>query len=390
MTCTWRGVVALVLLFVNTGCADKDATCNLEGATCHRPRASLLQKDFRHEQKSKLAQEQEPGQFDAACSEGTTAQDRCWYLSKLGESCSAACCRYGRSVSYVLADPEAPLIPKLVGHIPSAKQEAWAAFECYAPSEDRYHTANSNAAKHILDGDHSIGSWSHEACALSCPCGGAADASSCVPTDSAQTAEPAASQPASSNPWPVEPVQTAAPAPTDPADIRKLCSWEQRPECSKQFEYKGVEYTGCATVDNPTPWCSLNRKHQGEWTACARVCTTVATPAPTKVATTPAPVLPEDPCATEPGSDEIGGTASLDEAGYKITTATDSHLNMKRFICRTVAKIGCKVADLAPLLAFVPYELSTQMSYQHLQGELTVVCHSRGKWVVPLVEISDA
>jgi len=387
-------------VLIRTGFANQESHCNLDGATCERPTASLLQKVFRHEQKSKVAQEQEPVptevEVTVTCDPstgGVAGQNRCWYLSELGESCFATCSRYGRGFMYALADSEAPLTPKLVGHVLSAKQEAWAAFECYAPTEDRYHTANPNAAKHIMDST-TIGTWSHGDCKLACPCGGfigknatgvtgvvdatrnptARPAQPAQPAQHAQPAQPAAKQPAL--------------APTDPAEPLKRCSWEQGPECSKLFEYKGIEYTGCATVDNPTPWCSLDRKHKGEWTTCSRVCTDLVTVPPTTVTTTLA--TPEDPCQrlqsdmTEIDNDKIGNSATLDEAGYKLTVERESPVNMKRYICRVVAEIGCKVASLAPLLAFVPYEIASQTSYQHLQSELTVLCHARDAWVVPV------
>lgn len=387
MTRTTRDLVAAVLVLTYTGSANQESHCkNLDGAICERPIASLLQKDFRYEQRNKLAQEQEPVEVEETVScehttGGIAGQNRCWYLSEMGESCLATCSRYGRGFMWALADSEAPLTPKLVGHIPSAKQEPWVAFECYAPSEDRYHTANANSAKHI-DDSTTIGTWSHADCKLACPCGvpvkvdikdgkeitpgviGVVDATRSPP------AQPAPNQPAL--------------APSGVTEDLQRCSWERKPECPQLFEYKGIEYSGCATVDNPTPWCSLDRKHKGEWVTCERVCTELA-PAPSTTVTTTAAIV-ESPChrlASEIANDSIGYSATLDEAGYKLTVAHENPLNMKRFVCRVVAKIGCRVSSLASLMAFVPYELASKTSYQHLQSELTVLCHARDAWVVP-------
>merc|ERR1719487_2765791 len=95
------------------------------------------------------------------------AQDTCWHLSKLGESCASTCERFNETFFFVLADRLNPVIPTLVGHEPNVKQEPWAALECYAPPEDRYHTANENATKHF-EGD--LGAFSKPECKLACPC----------------------------------------------------------------------------------------------------------------------------------------------------------------------------------------------------------------------------
>lgn len=77
---------------------------------------------------------------------------------------------------------------------------------------------------------------------------------------------------------------------------------------------------------------------------------------------------------------------TLDEAGYKISASANSPINMKRFVCRVVGKLECRVTDLASLMAFVPYYSGsiTEQTYQHLESELTTLCHAGGKWVVPL------
>jgi hypothetical protein len=79
--------------------------------------------------------------------------------------------------------------------------------------------------------------------------------------------------------------------------------------------------------------------------------------------------------------------APLDQEGYQIC-ALDEHspINMKRFICRVVDKIGCQVVDYAALIGFVPYYSGavSEQSYGHLVGELQLLCHTGGKWVTPL------
>jgi len=173
------------------------------------------------------------------------------------------------------------------------------------------------------------------------------------------------------------------------------CAWEQTPECSKSFQYKGIDYTGCAIVDHPTPWCSIDRVHKGAWKRCTRVCTSQIAPVTTAVpvtaiSVTAGPTLApsDDPCARHPEAenDALGATVTLDEAGYVIAAAAESPVNMKRFVCRTISKIGCRVSELSALMAFVPYYsgLVGHQTYGRLEAELTTLCHIGGKWVVPL------
>jgi hypothetical protein len=92
----------------------------------------------------------------------------------MGEACEDTCTKYHRDFSYVVADMNDPVTPHLVGHIPKQKQEPWTALECYVPSEDRYHTANANSAKHFVDesgnADNHVGTFTNENCKLACPC----------------------------------------------------------------------------------------------------------------------------------------------------------------------------------------------------------------------------
>jgi hypothetical protein len=58
---------------------------------------------------------------------------------------------------------------------------------------------------------------------------------------------------------------------------------------------------------------------------------------------------------------------------------------MKRFICRTVESINCKVEDYMSLMGFVPYYSGAEshQSFERLKHELQVICHTGGKWVTP-------
>jgi len=98
------------------------------------------------------------------------------------------------------------------------------------------------------------------------------------------------------------------------------------------------------------------------------------------------PVTPtEDPCTRHPEAenDLIGASVTLDDAGYKIAARADSPINMKRFICRVIDKMDCKVNDLQALMGFVPYYSGTDstQSYARLESELATLCHAGGKWV---------
>lgn len=97
-----------------------------------------------------------------------------------------------------------------------------------------------------------------------------------------------------------------------------------------------------------------------------------------------------DPCGrlpdTEGENDHIGASAALDEMGYKIVAAQDSPINMKRFICRVVAKLDCQVTDYASLMDYSPNHagLANRANYQHLEDELSLLCYSaETSWLSP-------
>lgn len=67
---------------------------------------------------------------------------------------------------------------------------------------------------------------------------------------------------------------------------------------------------------------------------------------------------------------------------------TDSPINMKRFICKVVDKIDCKIVDLAGLMGFIPYYSghhpeNPKQSYAALEIELMTKCHMGGQWIEP-------
>lgn len=490
-------VVALALHSADASNEDvacaSDAFADVRCATSTS--AALLQTGFKHTH----TQEQAPPTYDCT---GADQQGRCWFLSELGETCMSTCARQGRSFSYAIADPERPLMPTLVNHQPKLKQEAWAALECYVPGEDRYHTANENAARHF---SNDIGNWSHESCKLACPCGevgsdrcvwkqaagcvsqfmfrgveysGCAtvdpehetpwcqhqyqhtdkddanlvkDWSSCTytcedevparpvvpveptrpivpvePTRPSQDAEcgwsPAPScvnefnyegnqyvgctgadhdkkwcsnsdpylgswdyctYTCTQKPNPVVPVVPVVPiVPVMPVDQSEECTWQPALGCSATFQYKGADYTGCTDMDHPAPWCSRDRVHTEAWYTCTRVCQRPVAPVPVPQ---PTPTGEDTICARHPEveKDSIGNAATLDEVGYHITASAESPINMKRFVCRVVAKIGCKVTDQASLLGFVPFYsgIVAHQTYRNLEYELTTLCHAGGRWV---------
>lgn len=407
----------------------------------------------------------------------------------------------------------------------SGKMQPWAALECYVESEDHWHPANEDAAKNYFG---NVGAWTNAKCRLACPCGDAEAASckwrqppACAPefewngvlytgctsvdhdrpwcqhhhqhTDKDEphpddwsnclySCGPDTGNYAVEDGCEWTPASTCAPefdyegthyvgctatdhhtpwcSNADPyagswshcsygcnytasetlqspgisnttetvnklnnesAKDDMLCYWQPTPECSRSFSYKGVDYLGCTYEDHPTPWCSLDRVHRGFFSLCTRVCNSsasgtvkvvtttttttttttrtttttttemsttmadVATDAPTAAAARP--TVQEKPCDRHPEAenDAIGQAATLDEAGYQVTAAEDSPINMKRFICRVVDKIDCEVNDLPSLYGFVPHYSGTvsHQTYQHLEAELKIICHSGGKWIEP-------
>jgi len=468
-------VILSVSAYADTAaCDNKDAVCESNAAP-----ASLLQKAFHSDGKANIAQ-------DPLCT-GIMAQGRCWYLGEVGETCISTCARNGMGFSYVVADLGMPITPRLVGHEPAIKQQPWAALECYVPGEDRFHTANRNAAKHTDD----IGYWSELTCALACPCSGRADVNTdsgcswkqppacaanfiykgaaytgCAPADSEHSQpwcqhqytdsvgvgwsyceyscgdtplNPPAPQEGGCDwvvasgcvqefdyqgahyvgctaadhdtPWcsNTDPYtgswnhcvytcsngngQVVAEANQKAFEDDELCYWQPSAECSRSFEYKSVQYTGCVAIDHPTPWCSRDPVHKGSWTTCTRVCSRAGPAVPSPVPVAPSPAITpqfgvEEPCYRNPQAqnDVIGATVTLDEAGYKIAASAGSPINMKRFICRVSSKIGCRVTDLSSLMAFVPYysgAVSSQ-TYNRLETELATLCHTGGQWLTPL------
>jgi hypothetical protein len=94
------------------------------------------------------------------------------------------------------------------------------------------------------------------------------------------------------------------------------------------------------------------------------------------------------PCArdADPQKDSFGDTAALDEAGYQSVAKLSSPTNMKRFMCRVVEKIYCKVNNAESLAAFVPYygSVAKGETYAHLEQELLEICQAQDKWASPL------
>jgi hypothetical protein len=173
--------------------------------------------------------------------DGLEAEGRKWYMSGVGSNCKDTCAAKGLKYSWA-APPAGTLItPRLLGHEPKVKQGPWAFVECYLPEEDRLiassldawgvpnKTQSSDVAK--------AATWSHAGCQLACPC---------------------ATVTASSN---------------------ATCRWEQPPACAPEFEWKGVLYSGCPTVDHHGPWCQHHHHHTnreaGEdvaWSDCIHTC----------------------------------------------------------------------------------------------------------------------
>jgi len=212
-------VVALATQAAYASNGQGDLTCNLDdqGSCAQATAASLLQKTRQRNNKIIFTQEPLPQSgdnlYDTTCA-GMQALGRCWFLSELGKSCATTCQKQNRSFSFVLPDPDEPVTPQLLGHEPVTKNDAWGAIECYVPSEDRYHTANRNSARHVED----IATWKHENCKLACPCGG--------------------------------------------FEVDK-CSWTAPQACAPEFMWKGIKYSGCATADteHDRPWCQHNFEH---------------------------------------------------------------------------------------------------------------------------------
>jgi hypothetical protein len=267
-----------------------------------------------------FSQEQQPASekdlYNAPCN-GTRAQGRCWFLGELGENCATTCERQGRSFSFVISDPKHPVTPQLVKHTPKVKNGPWAALECYVPSEDRYHTANENAARHLDEGTET---WRDDNCKLACPCGGSAEdecswkaPQACAPEfmfKGVKYVGCATVDTKHEKPWcqhnfeevdkksgqdwsycsldcsPDEPSKPELPEPSPPVDSvpqkdqptvpnEDNCEWTPAAGCAKEFDYKGVTYTGCTMQDYPTPWCSLDEIHDGAFATCTRVCSSV-------------------------------------------------------------------------------------------------------------------
>jgi len=107
---------------------------------------------------------------------GLSAHDRCWYLGEAGKSCKATCESNGVQHSWMVASPDSPMVPQLLGRSPSTKQFSWSRTECYVAQGDRYHTAKNVADSNARDsGDP--GDWVESVCRLACPCSGGQAAS---------------------------------------------------------------------------------------------------------------------------------------------------------------------------------------------------------------------
>lgn len=412
-------------------------------------------------------------------------------MSELGKSCSTTCQKQNRSFSFVLPDDDETVTPKVLGHDPVTQSGPFGALECYVPSEDRYHTANRNSAKHHDAED--IATWKHENCKLACPCGrvGVNDgnpayegAPETVPVaveepvprkeeDPVGQAAPRMVKTTTQEPGlPGFPTAVEEQAPVPPASPRVVpqkgdecksipadscvaefnykglhyigclmsdlgtawcstaeqyngswkqcintcadkaqqkadvprCTWQPSPRCSAAYRYKGVEYTGCITQDFPTPWCSIDRVHDGSWEICKKLCSAASGSVaviPGQAAVESAPSVTSipkealEPCQRQQGQDDdtLGSNVSLDEVGFNTIATTGSTSDMKRFVCRVVAGMGCRVADPSGLTPFVPFYSSTvaipllrwpyRKTYATLESRLSALCVSGGTSYVP-------
>jgi hypothetical protein len=79
--------------------------------------------------------------------------------------------------------------------------------------------------------------------------------------------------------------------------------------------------------------------------------------------------------------------AEYDDSG---NVTGKSFVNTKRFVCRIVDKLHCKVVDEPSFDAFVPYwsSLTSHETYAHLEEELMNLCHAADKWVRPVEDES--
>lgn len=100
---------------------------------------------------------------------GHSAHGRCWYLSDIGQSCSARCAGAGLQFSWFVAGEQGPMLPKILGREPSRRQGAWGRLECFVEGEDRYHTAGNAVAGGGGDSG-GPGDWAYNICRLACPC----------------------------------------------------------------------------------------------------------------------------------------------------------------------------------------------------------------------------
>lgn len=152
-----------VAIVPQPGCAST-AQCDAERSGHRRqaeiPPASLLQKQF-HREAGELSIEQ-------LC-DGVVSDDRCWYLSAVGQTCDATCAAKG--LLYSFAEPKHDMVPLLIGRSPQGVDNPWLHVECYVPTEDRYHPYNPQSGVSYAEEVKLGGAFSYQTCQLSCPCG---------------------------------------------------------------------------------------------------------------------------------------------------------------------------------------------------------------------------
>lgn len=128
------------------------------------------------------------GALNKKCDDGlgVKAVGRCWYLSKIGESCDTTCA--ARDQAYYFAAPEQDMVPVLLGYQPGTRQAPWLFVGCYVESEDRYHPYNPNAwgvpEKTPAAELHDAGQYHYDSCQLACPCAGDISANAVRPPSS--------------------------------------------------------------------------------------------------------------------------------------------------------------------------------------------------------------
>lgn len=95
---------------------------------------------------------------------------RCWYLSRVSESCAATCAARRLRFSWAVLGQSAPVLTFLLGRPLTNARTPWGPLECFMRSQNVVYAAREGLGDVGLRDTGDPREWTHPGCELACPC----------------------------------------------------------------------------------------------------------------------------------------------------------------------------------------------------------------------------